>query len=126
MFFFFFFQAEDGIRDTSVTGVQTCALPISSAPSPDLVVWIHYETTYCAFASLRYNRWCVQGFLCVALELVSPFAQRLDDVWHCDRVLRGPPDTKDVHRGYPPRRGQNATNGSRRPHSVPEHRYPEI
>src|SRR5437879_13257308 len=25
----FFFQAEDGIRDTSVTGVQTCALPIS-------------------------------------------------------------------------------------------------
>src|SRR5215213_8785972 len=30
MFFFFFFQAEDGIRDWSVTGVQTCALPISS------------------------------------------------------------------------------------------------
>src|SRR5437764_13339693 len=27
---FFFFQAEDGIRDTSVTGVQTCALPIWS------------------------------------------------------------------------------------------------
>src|SRR5438093_6978928 len=29
--FFFFFQAEDGIRDWSVTGVQTCALPISEA-----------------------------------------------------------------------------------------------
>src|SRR5260370_10963541 len=28
---FFFFQAEDGIRDSSVTGVQTCALPISGA-----------------------------------------------------------------------------------------------
>ena len=27
---FFFFQAEDGIRDWSVTGVQTCALPICS------------------------------------------------------------------------------------------------
>src|SRR3712207_7164281 len=26
--FFFFFQAEDGIRDIGVTGVQTCALPI--------------------------------------------------------------------------------------------------
>src|SRR5882762_10841317 len=26
--YFFFFQAEDGIRDSSVTGVQTCALPI--------------------------------------------------------------------------------------------------
>src|SRR2546430_13067899 len=29
--FFFFFQAEDGIRDLTVTGVQTCALPISFA-----------------------------------------------------------------------------------------------
>src|SRR5712672_4407729 len=28
MIFFFFFQAEDGIRDKLVTGVQTCALPI--------------------------------------------------------------------------------------------------
>src|SRR2546429_3617465 len=28
LFFFFFFQAEDGIRDVAVTGVQTCALPI--------------------------------------------------------------------------------------------------
>src|SRR2546429_3885144 len=27
----FFFQAEDGIRDVAVTGVQTCALPISSS-----------------------------------------------------------------------------------------------
>src|SRR5437762_4240438 len=33
--FIFFFQAEDGIRDTSVTGVQTCALPIYK---PDLTV----------------------------------------------------------------------------------------
>src|SRR2546425_2994301 len=40
--FFFFFQAEDGIRDKLVTGVQTCALPIllrlslaqSARPSP--------------------------------------------------------------------------------------------
>src|SRR5437764_7082999 len=31
---FFFFQAEDGIRDTSVTGVQTCALPISPQHLP--------------------------------------------------------------------------------------------
>src|SRR5258707_5284128 len=35
---FFFFQAEDGIRDIGVTGVQTCALPISAhlaAHAPD-------------------------------------------------------------------------------------------
>src|SRR2546429_4381820 len=31
--FFFFFQAEDGIRDVAVTGVQTCALPIFRAAS---------------------------------------------------------------------------------------------
>src|SRR6266852_6257259 len=30
----FFFQAEDGIRDATVTGVQTCALPICSCPAP--------------------------------------------------------------------------------------------
>src|SRR5256886_12466799 len=30
---FFFFQAEDGIRDLTVTGVQTCALPISGDPT---------------------------------------------------------------------------------------------
>src|SRR5207249_5269126 len=40
---FFFFQAEDGIRDRNVTGVQTCALPIScdlpvdQCPKPRLV-----------------------------------------------------------------------------------------
>src|SRR3989442_4205545 len=32
---FFFFQAEDGIRDADVTGVQTCALPISQC-RPDV------------------------------------------------------------------------------------------
>src|SRR2546425_1598237 len=50
LFFFFFFQAEDGIRDKLVTGVQTCALPIShnerrlnreywSETSPSLKEW---------------------------------------------------------------------------------------
>src|SRR2546430_5959888 len=31
LLYVFFFQAEDGIRDLTVTGVQTCALPISPA-----------------------------------------------------------------------------------------------
>src|SRR6266581_5694253 len=35
MFIIFFFQAEDGIRDGRVTGVQTCALPISGYISAD-------------------------------------------------------------------------------------------
>src|SRR3989454_8873993 len=37
VFFFFFFQAEDGIRDYKVTGVQTCALPISLGGGATLV-----------------------------------------------------------------------------------------
>src|SRR5256884_6386903 len=36
MHFFFFFQAEDGIRDVAVTGVQTCALPIYLVVPADL------------------------------------------------------------------------------------------
>src|SRR5437762_11365438 len=36
--FYFFFQAEDGIRYTSVTGVQTCALPICFAAALHAVV----------------------------------------------------------------------------------------
>src|SRR6266496_5705083 len=35
---FFFFQAEDGIRDLYVTGVQTCALPISLANGMKVVL----------------------------------------------------------------------------------------
>src|SRR5438552_17297168 len=36
---FFFFQAEDGIRDDLVTGVQTCALPISNG-STAMGIWL--------------------------------------------------------------------------------------
>src|SRR3712207_8364138 len=40
--FFFFFQAEDGIRDIGVTGVQTCALPILLTP-PRWLGWGNYS-----------------------------------------------------------------------------------
>src|SRR5437867_8263028 len=45
---FFFFQAEDGIRYRTVTGVQTCALPIySSVIDTSLVIdSLHDQTTY--------------------------------------------------------------------------------
>src|SRR5438445_1784197 len=36
---YFFFQAEDGIRDIGVTGVQTCALPISPRSSARIENW---------------------------------------------------------------------------------------
>ena len=41
VFFFFFFQAEDGIRDYKVTGVQTCALPIC-----DVMTMCHESLLY--------------------------------------------------------------------------------
>src|SRR5205085_8534446 len=41
-FSFFFFQAEDGIRDLTVTGVQTCALPISD-PAPPVFAEVRAE-----------------------------------------------------------------------------------
>ena len=37
----FFFQAEDGIRDYDVTGVQTCALPILHGEIPDEIAQMH-------------------------------------------------------------------------------------
>src|SRR2546426_11868090 len=45
---FFFFQAEDGIRDYKVTGVQTCALPILWGPGPTSLPLRLHEGTRCA------------------------------------------------------------------------------
>ena len=42
---FFFFQAEDGIRDIGVTGVQTCALPIQ--------FFFDVEFDICVFESIK-------------------------------------------------------------------------
>ena len=45
----FFFQAEDGIRDVAVTGVQTCALPISAiavAVQQDIRIQSEYSVDY--------------------------------------------------------------------------------
>src|SRR5438034_11628889 len=55
-----FFQAEDGIRDHCVTGVQTCALPISSArlsPSTQLAVRYANEPTTPAAYTWRIAGW---------------------------------------------------------------------
>src|SRR5256885_3996904 len=61
---FFFFQAEDGIRDYKVTGVQTCALPIcldrrrhGVGPAAFLLRWIHLEGPRNSNASDARHRW---------------------------------------------------------------------
>src|SRR5437764_13646969 len=52
--FFFFFQAEDGIRDTSVTGVQTCALPISAARVEEELPAAQGQPCECQLAGCRH------------------------------------------------------------------------
>src|SRR5207249_9679695 len=51
-----FFQAEDGIRDRNVTGVQTCALPISSATLiPSIALPISIVGTFSVMYILDYS-----------------------------------------------------------------------
>src|SRR2546430_9304344 len=51
---FFFFQAEDGIRDLTVTGVQTCALPISRAPLAENALE-HIRETAGVYSNLEFD-----------------------------------------------------------------------
>src|SRR5207302_2278911 len=51
--FFFFFQAEDGIRDFHVTGVQTCALPISGPKRQQIA----RGRVFCCISNDRRQRW---------------------------------------------------------------------
>src|SRR5256884_7796966 len=55
----FFFQAEDGIRDVAVTGVQTCALPISAAG--DVLVAVSDERKARQVATMRQDRDKLKG-----------------------------------------------------------------
>src|SRR2546430_4797167 len=64
----FFFQAEDGIRDLTVTGVQTCALPILSGPLLDRID-IHLEVP-----AVKYRALADQG----AGEPSEPIRERVD------------------------------------------------
>src|SRR5437016_2974921 len=63
--FFFFFQAEDGIRDWSVTGVQTCALPISAGG-------VNFATIL--VPGLMASMLLMQGIMAVTFPLVMEFS----------------------------------------------------
>src|SRR5699024_11412576 len=54
---FFFFQAEDGIRDRNVTGVQTCALPISNMERSLTMELVRVTEA----AALSSSRWMGRG-----------------------------------------------------------------
>src|SRR5947207_15987233 len=62
-FFFFFFQAEDGIRDHCVTGVQTCALPISPTGEIEKVRFLEEAgVEVVGFIGAEQDHDAVQGF----------------------------------------------------------------
>src|SRR5690606_2134176 len=60
---FFFFQAEDGIRDFHVTGVQTCALPISGGENPLDRSSVHPEAYGVAEAIAKRNNRKVEDIM---------------------------------------------------------------
>src|SRR5256886_6017309 len=83
-----FFQAEDGIRDLTVTGVQTCALPISVVAAPDgsTAIW-HCRQRKCTASRsassstrttpARRSRWrarCAKG-MSPTLSVINPSAR---------------------------------------------------
>src|SRR2546430_15232190 len=91
LFFFFFFQAEDGIRDLTVTGVQTCALPILRRTLGLPAITVGFVGTM--------NRWQgVQGFADVIQRVV---AQRGDVgfLFVGDGEQRGPLQAELKRRG---------------------------
>src|SRR2546427_9247356 len=83
LFFFFFFQAEDGIRDLTVTGVQTCALPICAVTGAlqfaarthyrGLARWIAWTSTTCAVSLIVFSQAKTLG-LCMAVLFVVGLA----------------------------------------------------
>src|ERR1041385_6660614 len=90
--FFFFFQAEDGIRDVAVTGVQTCALPIWVSadiifkvrpPEPDEVVMLSEGATLVSFI------WPAQHpLLMEALAAQKPTVLAMDSVPRISRAQK--------------------------------------
>src|SRR5215468_11473486 len=92
--FFFFFQAEDGIRDRDVTGVQTCALPISgrrAARRTALVLLYQWDVTGQPLASLYEGE--IDPFSQQLAEAVVEEHEQLDDritaaadEWTADRL----------------------------------------
>src|SRR4051795_551780 len=73
----FFFQAEDGIRDESVTGVQTCALPILDGDSGQIFA-DYEEQTFGAVGHVRH------------LPMITRAGWQIERASQLDRVATSP------------------------------------
>src|SRR2546426_8640763 len=77
LMFFFFFQAEDGIRDYKVTGVQTCALPILNRATSSRSIWFQRSTPPPAQYAMELRCAAVR-FACAVLIAASSTAYAAD------------------------------------------------
>src|SRR5204863_377867 len=84
-FFFFFFQAEDGIRALYVTGVQTCALPIYPTTGNTYIIWRGLETIMSSPEGDRLFRKVV-----IETIIARPLILRYY-IWNFWNYLFGPP-----------------------------------
>src|SRR5205085_6113726 len=76
---FFFFQAEDGIRDLTVTGVQTCALPISHCGATAGPYYVHLGPDGLMAAG---------GYYMMAPDQVARFRTAVDDDRRGDDLVK--------------------------------------
>src|SRR3712207_7572677 len=79
LYFFFFFQAEDGIRDIGVTGVQTCALPI----------WLCQEHSESSAGRQQHEVVAAPGDLRLLLQKI----EHMFDILRLRARKSSPPDT---------------------------------
>src|SRR5699024_3381390 len=75
LFFCFFFQAEDGIRDRNVTGVQTCALPILTGWATAVDGNLHVELAF----TVQQGQWQQDVLLVQLVREVVVQATAIDD-----------------------------------------------
>ena len=91
--FFFFFQAADGIRDSPVTGVQTCALPICTGKFDDLLIKLSQDPAMLIWLDNQdnLNESINENYGREILELFSMGVGNYteDDIKECARAFTG-------------------------------------
>src|SRR5690606_40957535 len=77
-----FFQAEDGVRDFHVTGVQTCALPISlPGKTKQLIAVAVAHVTQCPY--------CIRGHTQAALKAGATEQEIMEAIWVAAEMRAG-------------------------------------
>src|SRR5215216_2179211 len=114
--FFFFFQAEDGIRDDLVTGVQTCALPISWAAERGKAwwLWCHDSPNEGSASHATFVEWSSVSKRRLPRKWQTELT--LHVMWCTRKIRTSPPHSRPVAApaSVPPLSAQPASAGSAR------------